>query len=75
MSCGLPVVAWDIPIVLEIIPEGNLILKEGMDINKLDSILQSGQIDVLATNNFENIKKRFGANKILGYYRQLYKLS
>jgi hypothetical protein len=73
MSFGLPIIAWDIPVIHEIIPKSNLILKNFEGINELGSFIKSGQINGQRTINYEKVKCFYTSEIILPIYKQLYK--
>lgn len=71
MKMGLPVIAWDIPVVHEILPEGNLILKSAGEINKIKSNNFINNSD-LAYTNMQFVRDNFSKNTIIQKYKNLY---
>lgn len=72
MSYGMPIIAWDIPVIHEIVPKGNLVIRAINDINKLDSSILQGKIEELSLVNFEHVRMQYSSSTILARYNQLY---
>lgn len=74
MNCGLPVVAWDIPVTEQIIPEGNVILNREEEIKQLFSRVYQTQeyYRKVVLNNSRFVKENFTVNKVKTRYINLY---
>lgn len=71
MKMGLPVIAWDIPVVHEILPKGNLILKSAGEINKIKGKDFIKNVD-LAIKNIQFVRNNFSKNTIIQKYMEVY---
>ncbi|MBC8986174.1 glycosyltransferase family 4 protein [Pedobacter sp. N36a] len=74
MNCGLPVVAWDIPVAEEIIPASNLILKKNSDLNLIFDVFYKSpqQYQSISKENRAFVKNNFSWENVSLKYRQLY---
>lgn len=77
MSYGLPIITWDIPVVHEILPAGNLIITSSSDYNSLlNNFLNSPKmLGELSERNLKFVHDNFLATPILATYQQLYNQS
>jgi glycosyltransferase involved in cell wall biosynthesis len=74
MNLGLPIIAWNIPVTNEILPQGNLILNSCSDINSIFStfLISDESYDNLSKKNKRFVKNNFNESNIMDVYRNLY---
>ncbi|MHA8080647.1 glycosyltransferase family 4 protein [Aquirufa regiilacus] len=74
MSYGLPIIAWDIPVVHEILPKGNLILSSKINLESvLDSLISSPHdFNRVSQKNLHFVQAHFLEKPIIATYQKLY---
>lgn len=74
MSYGLPIIAWDIPVVHEILPKGNLILKSNTDLESaLEKLLTSPHdFNLVSQTNLNFVQDHFREKPVIKTYQKLY---
>lgn len=74
MRYGLPIITWDIPIVNELIPEGNLIIKSVAQFanENMLQFLSKENRSSLDRINRRFVLNKFQASKIIPIYQSLY---
>jgi len=74
MNCGLPVIAWNIPVLKELLPEGNVVMSDNDDIKRVFPEIYSSQqsYQELSLKNRNFVKNNFSLDKIYFKYRNLY---
>jgi glycosyltransferase involved in cell wall biosynthesis len=74
MSYGLPIIAWDIPVLQEILPEGNIILKSNTDLDLgLESLIsRPNNFSLVSQTNLNFVHDHFQEKPIITTYQKLY---
>ena len=74
MNCGLPIISWDIPVIKEILPEGNIILNKESGIKKMFINFYNSQqsYQLVSRNNKNFVENNFTWKKIKPVYKNIY---
>ncbi|MNW14628.1 hypothetical protein D3C71_2129010 [compost metagenome] len=72
MNAGLPIIAWDIPAVREIVPKENLVMSNINDIKKVFDDGYSSLYQKRQEINMEFIKNHFSMELVRKQYRKIY---
>jgi glycosyltransferase involved in cell wall biosynthesis len=74
MNCGLPIISWDIPVIREILPEGNVILNKESDIKKIFIKFYNSQhtYQQVSRNNKIHVDNNFTWEIIKPVYKNIY---
>ena len=72
MNAGLPIIAWDIPAVREIIPKENLIMNNLNDLKKIFEVGSSALYRERQKINKEFIQNHFSMELVRKQYIKIY---
>lgn len=74
MNCGLPVIAWNIPVMKEILPQGNVIMSSIHDISKVFPAFygSSESYQKVSSKNKVFADENFSIYNVYTKYRNLY---
>ncbi|KGE14285.1 glycosyltransferase family 4 protein [Sphingobacterium deserti] len=72
MLHGLPVIAWKIPVLEDIIPDGNFIIEDYSSISEIFNQITDGQYSAISLANQQHVRKRFSQMNIKTIYQELY---
>jgi len=74
MSWGLPIIAWDIPVIKELMPAGNLIINRINEFSSKFRVLFNSQNEykIQGNKNRSFVLKNFSKNLIMKGYEDLY---
>lgn len=72
MNNGLPIIAWDIPAVQEIVPDHNLIIDSSIQLENLFNRSFQEKYQQIKVQNYQHIRRHFSVDKVKQSYLYLY---